>query len=217
MNLAYRSLTAYLLLILLLAVACTGKSGHDESATSAGTDSATDVEQVEKTDAYGNIERYSRRTTDYAKEGSYQLISPEGNTLETAEYHNDTLHGTRVLYYETGDTQIVEHYQQGRFVGNYRAYYPDGVLELEGNYIANSMEGVWKRFYENGKIMEEVQFQDNEENGPFKEYYDNGNLKAEGYYKDGDNEHGLLKLYKENGELDKLMNCQHGVCRTVES
>ena len=47
------------------------------------------------------------------------------------------------------------------------------------------------------------------------EYFRNGNLEAEGTYRNGDNEHGLLKLYNEEGELIKTMNCEDGVCRTV--
>lgn len=197
---------ACLVSILLLSSACSDKSNEGL---------AEGLEIVEKTDSYGNIERYSRRVEDYAKEGSYSLISPEGNVLITAEYRNDTLHGTRVLYYENGDTQIVEQYEHGLFAGPYRAYYEGGRLELVGTYVANTMEGWWKRYYPSGQLMEEVSFQDNEENGPFSEYHENGNLKAKGYYKDGDNEHGMLELYDEQGELTRRMNCERGVCRTI--
>lgn len=189
----------------------TGSAGKSANEATVGDD----LEVVEKTDPYGNTERYTRRLADYAKEGQYSKMSPAGELLETANYRNDTLHGLRVLYYETGDTQIVERYDNGQFSGPYKAFYEDGNLELEGVYVANYMEGIWKRYYSGGQLMEEVKFQDNQENGPFMEYHENGKIKAEGYYKDGDNEHGLLKIYDEEGELVKSMNCQHGVCRTV--
>src|SRR5690606_462795 len=105
-----------ILLLLSLGIgACSGSSAtHSPAdAKTSGDTKAGDLEVVEKTDAYGNTERYSRRTEDYAKEGQYSLISPEGNLLETAEYHHDTLHGFRVLYYENGDTQAVERYDYG--------------------------------------------------------------------------------------------------------
>lgn len=63
--------------------------------------------------------------------------------------------------------------------------------------------------------MEEVMFADNEENGPFTEYHKNGSLKAEGNYLNGDNEHGLLKLYNEEGELVRKMQCDSGICQTT--
>jgi len=72
----------------------------------------------------------------------------------------------------------------------------------------------WKRYYDSGELMEIVNFVENEENGPFVEYYKNGNKKATGNYLDGDNEHGELELFDEQGELIKKMNCNKGICRT---
>ncbi len=190
--------------VLCLLAACGNDSGLEEG-----------LEWVERTDAYNNLERYSRRTADYAKEGELMRISPDGNVIELAEYENDTLNGKRIMFAENGDTLVIEHHQEGLFHGEYRAYYDGGKLELMGTYTANSMEGEWKRFYQNGQLMEVVSFSDNEENGPFIEYHENSQLKAEGYYRNGDHEHGLLKLYDEAGELEKTMNCEDGICRTV--
>ncbi|NBC06267.1 MAG: hypothetical protein GVY26_03635 [Bacteroidetes bacterium] len=173
------------------------------------------MEQVEHVDNYGYTEKYTRDKETYAKEGLYQQFDEKDRLLEEAQYKNDTLHGMRILYYEQGDTQIVEHYQYGRFEGPYRTYYEGGALEQEGQYVDNEMTGYWKRYYENGQLMEKVQFENNIENGPFIEYYENGALKAEGAYLDGDNEHGLLKLYDESGELIRKMECERGICRTV--
>ena len=173
------------------------------------------LEIVEPTDAYNNIERYSRKTTDYAKQGEFMRINPEGNVIEWAVYADDTLHGQRILFADNGDTVVVEHYENGLFQGPYRAYYEGNRLELEGTYIGNVMDGEWKRYYKSGPLMERVTLKDNEENGPFTEYHENGKLKAEGYYRNGDHEHGLLKLYDETGELEKTMNCENGICHTV--
>lgn len=179
-------------------------------------DEAANIEMVEREDNYGNLERYSRRKSDYARQGIFSKFDKEGHLLEQAQYENDTLHGIRVLFFEeTGDTNVVENYNRGRFHGPYRVYYPSGKIELTADYVNNVMEGEVKKYYETGELMETVTFQDNEENGPFKEYYTNGNLKTEGFYMKGDNEHGLLKMFNEAGELVKTMNCQHGVCRTI--
>ncbi|MEL6986607.1 MAG: toxin-antitoxin system YwqK family antitoxin, partial [Bacteroidota bacterium] len=87
----------------------------------------------------------------------------------------------------------------------------------EGNYVNGQMEGKWKSFYNNGQLKEVVTFIGSQENGPFIEYYENGNLKAEGNYKDGDHEHGLLVLYKEDGTIERKMNCVNGRCSTTWS
>ena len=178
--------------------------------------SSKDLEKVSTVDEYGNIIEYIRRKSDFAKQGRFERANQKGQLLELAHYKNDTLHGVRVLFYEeTGDTQIVENYQRGLFEGPYRTYHVNGIIEQEGLYIGSVMDGTWKRFYDTGELQEEVVFRDNNENGPFKEYYENGNLRAEGYYKDGDNEDGSLKLYNEEGELIRTMNCVKGICKTI--
>lgn len=186
-------------LVLLLLGAC-GKSAS--------------LESVEQTDAYGYVEKFSRTQDSYARQGLYQKYTENGVLVEEANYTNDTLNGTRVLYYESGDTQIVENYDMGTFNGLYEVYHKSGGVDQRGTYQNNEMIGKWRRFYPNGQLMEEVSFENNEENGPFIEYYENGKLKAEGSYLNGDNEHGELKLYNENGELIRKMNCENGICRT---
>ena len=175
-----------------------------------------EVEIVENTDEFGDQEEYSRKKSDYSKHGQYTKYAAEGGHLiEKAFYVNDTLHGVRVLFGEKADTQIVENYQMGRFEGPFLAYYENGQLELQGEYSNNTMSGKWKRYYKTGELMEVVTFRDNKENGPFVEYYPNGKLKAEGQYLEGDHEHGLLKLYDEEGVLVKKMQCEKGICSTT--
>lgn len=175
----------------------------------------SNVETVENTDADGYVERYERRKSDYAKEGKYVMLDPQGRLLEEAQYTNDTLNGYRVIYFENGDTQIVEKYEMGRFSGFYKIFHPNGQEKLVGQYQNNKMTGKWKAYYENGQLKEVVTFRDNEENGPFIEYHPNGNLKAEGTYLNGDFEQGELKLYDEDGKHIRTMMCERGVCRTT--
>jgi antitoxin component YwqK of YwqJK toxin-antitoxin module len=175
------------------------------------------LEKVKSTDDYGYTEVYKRDKEDYAKEGVYERFNEQGIKVEEAQYKNDTLDGYRVLYSEAGDTQVVENYVQGRFEGPFRAYYESGALEIEANYEYNELSGIFRRYYKNGQMMEELTFRENLENGPFKEWHENGNLKAEGTYRNGDNEHGLLKIYDEQGELSRTMNCENGICHTIWS
>lgn len=173
------------------------------------------VETIENKNEAGYVERYTRRVSDYAKEGLYVKLDPKGTKIEEAQYKNDTLHGWRILYGETGDTQTLEHYHMGAFDGEFKVFYDNGKLKLQGYYEDNEMSGKWKGYYDNGKLKEEVQFQNNAENGPFVEYYDNGKLKAEGSYLNGDSEQGELKEYNNSGELIKRKQCNNGICKTM--
>jgi antitoxin component YwqK of YwqJK toxin-antitoxin module len=173
------------------------------------------TEAVERTDEYGYIEKFERRLEDFAKEGSYRKLKADGTLVEEAQYRHDTLDGSRILYYDNGDTSIVENYRSGQFDGPYRRYHENGQLQQAGQYAHNELVGEWTSYYDNGQIREIVQFKNNLENGPFIEYYPNGKLKAEGQYLDGDNEHGELKLYNESGTLIRTMKCERGRCQTT--
>jgi antitoxin component YwqK of YwqJK toxin-antitoxin module len=173
------------------------------------------TETVESKDEAGYTVRYERRLSDYAKQGRYEKINPKGQKVEEAMYRNDTLDGSRIIYSETGDTQIVELYKNGIFDGAYKVFYENGALKILGYYKNNIAVGKWKGYYDTGALKEEVTFENNQENGPFVEYHPNGKLKAEGAYANGDYEEGELKLYDESGTLYRRMECVKGVCKTV--
>ncbi len=161
------------------------------------------------------VAEFSRDKKTGKLQGPYRYYYPNGKVMEEGWHEQDSLHGTRRLYYESGQLQAEEHLVRGRYEGPWRSWYPSGQLDMEGQYVDNEMSGVWKRYYESGQLMEEVTFAHNLENGPFREYWPNGHLKAEGTYKDGDYEHGLLLLYDESGQLERKMDCKRGICRTI--
>lgn len=171
--------------------------------------------QVDRLNEQGFRELFRQDKETAQKEGIYQRFGMDGVLLEEATYLHDTLDGTRILFYRSGDTLLTESYRMGVFHGPFIAFYENGVRELTGVYQENVMSGEWRRYYSSGKLMEIVTFANNEENGPFTEYYENGNLKASGNYLDGDKEHGLLLLYDERGTLIRKMNCDRGMCTTI--
>lgn len=157
---------------------------------------------------------YQIRISDEKKHGTYKLTSAKGVLIETAQYQDGELDGERLLFFENGEVQYREQYKQGQFEGPYFSYFDSGSPESEGQYVENAMQGEWKFYYSNGQVKEILRFTDNEENGPFLEYHENGKMKAEGQYLKGDYEEGELKLYDEQGELERIMNCDKGICRT---
>ncbi|MEO1517919.1 MAG: toxin-antitoxin system YwqK family antitoxin [Bacteroidota bacterium] len=177
--------------------------------------SCSSLETVEMTEEFGERVVYTRSKKNFAKQGKLKRYDQNGKLLEQAQYENDSLHGQRLLYYDNGQAEIEESYERGNFHGPYKVYFEDGTLKQEGQYVVGSMEGEWKSYYASQQLKEVVTFTDNNENGPFKEFYANGQLKAEGSYLGGDLEHGPLKLYDEQGQLVKTMDCNKGVCRTT--
>lgn len=177
---------------------------------------ADPIQVVEETNEVGvTIKQYMLNTATQQKQGKYTEYDENGKLLEEANFRNDTLEGIRKLYFPDGQVQYEEHYQAGLYQGSYRAFFEDGQLQSEGKYEQNALQGEWLGYYTNGQLKERLQFKDNNENGPFTEWYENGKLKAEGAYLEGDNEHGLLQLYDEQGELERKMECDRGRCTTV--
>lgn len=168
------------------------------------------------TNEQGDItEIYEINKKDSTKQGDYLMFADSGDTIVWAQYSNGILNGERRVYFENGNPQVIEHYENGIHQGLYQAFFEDGKVELQGNYVNGNMEGEWRGFYDNGQLKEVVQFRASNENGAFTEYHPNGNLKAKGAYIDGDNEHGLLELYDEDGTLERKMDCNKGRCYTI--
>ena len=172
------------------------------------------LETVETKEDDGSMIRYSRKKDNFAKHGLFTRFNENNQKIEEANYQNDTLHGQRQLYHESGELKIVENHQNGDFEGDYQIFYKNGQVKFEAVYTKGVMSGKGKSYYEDGQLKEVVTFKNNEENGPFEEFHPNGKIKARGNYIDGDNEDGLLELFDENGELIKKMQCTHGICRT---
>ncbi len=147
-------------------------------------------------------------------EGKFLGYNSEGILVEEAQYRNDQLHGPRMLFDENGVLIIEEIYRQGELHGVYTARFPDGSVRYTGTYTHNAMEGSWTYFYPSGQVKEVVQFVNSETKGPFIEYYPNGMVKAEGQYVPGELEHGILTMFDTLGEIERVMHCDFGICRT---
>lgn len=175
----------------------------------------SDIETAEHRDEHGRLERYQRRKKDFAKEGLYQRFHEKGYLMEEAHYTNDTLDGERKFFHPNGKVERIEHFQNGVYAGKFQQFYENGQLQLEQEYVDGALEGLSTAWYPNGVTKEKVTLRENEENGPFTEWYENGKLKAVGSYLDGDNEQDSLKLYDTLGQLERVLMCQMGACRTV--
>ncbi|MAT53626.1 MAG: hypothetical protein CMN32_04040 [Saprospirales bacterium] len=176
----------------------------------------SDIETVEVFDDSGRVlERYSQNKKTGLKEGKYEAFFPDGTLKETCFYKNDTLDGKRTLYYENGQVDAIENYKNGNFEGLFQKYFQNGQLSNEGQYVNNEMTGIWKRWYDTGELREEVNFEHNLENGPYKFYHKNGQVSVQGSFIQGDNDHGEVLKYDENGQLIEKMYCHWGVCATT--
>lgn len=161
------------------------------------------------------IEEYEINKKSNLKSGYYKRFDSSGRLLEEAHYDGGKLNGERKLFQASGKPDVIEHYLSGAYNGTFNSFYPNGKLNVEGVYLNGEMDGISKRYYDTGELMETTPFKSNEENGPFQEFFKNGKLKTEGVYQNGPKEQGELKMYNEDGELVKKMQCDNGECHTT--
>ena len=158
---------------------------------------------------------YTVKSSTGLREGPYTKTDSLGLLLETGFMKDGKQEGMRELYYPDGKVKVRERYKAGALTDLYEYFYPEGPVELKGYYVDGAMYGLWRKFSKEGQLMEEVTMINNEEMGPFHEYHANGRIQAEGTYLHGPNEHGRLRLYDENGQLQKEMLCNKGRCYTL--
>ena len=183
--------------------------------------SCSDIETVEVKEGDVIIESYTRRKSDFAKQGIYTRYSVEGKLLEKSEYENNQLHGTQEFYYANGQISELVNYTNGVHNGEFKTFFKNGKLSQEATYVVGAWEGELKGYFPNGSLKEVLQYEKGKEMGLFKEYHENGNLKTEGAYNGTDSdtdfalEHGELKKYNEDGEHYQTMDCNNGRCSTT--
>ena len=173
------------------------------------------LELKEQTDDLGYRSEFKQDPETGLRQGVAREYDPEGNLSIEEHYLDGELHGTRLLYAPTGQIVVEENYENGKFAGKYLNYDEHGELTIRGQYVAGAMAEDWYTFHTDGSVKEVVVFKDNAENGPFREWYADGKPKASGTYLNGDNEHGTLHLYAKSGGLERVMECNEGVCSTV--
>ena len=176
-----------------------------------------ELEKVQVFNADGVLEQEFKIDVDSFKQGIQRSYFSNGRDIfEQAEYLDDRLHGTRILYYSSGQAEVVENYLQDILMDTLYIYFESGVLKMKSYYDKGVHSGVNTLYFESGNIKEEVIMADNMEQGPFVEYHENGEVKWRGQYFNGDSEIGELIQYDEEGVVIKKMNCDSlGICATV--
>lgn len=192
-----------------------------------GLASCSSIEIKTETDEAGNVLEYEFNTKTQKKDGYFKKKWPSGAILEESEFKDGLQVGKRVIYFENGKIYQQETYVNNVMEGPVKRFNVEGQLESEGNFKNDKMDGEWHYYYSSGKVKEIVNFKDGVEDGPYVAFWENGNKKDEGFFKIGFNEeHGISnedfdefwngerKLYDENGELIRIMDCNFGFCKT---
>lgn len=155
-----------------------------------------------------------------ARHGAYKEYDNTTQVLLVeSTYEQNKIVGTETYYTSDGNIYRVLTYKDGIHHGPFKYYYPNGQIKQSGTFVNGQIEGVLRGFYLDGTLREEVTHQEGVTQGPFKEYNENGTIKVEGSFtskgEEEDLDHGLIKMYDENGVLNTKMVCKDGTCCTI--
>ena len=90
------------------------------------------------------------------------------------------------------------------FSGNIQDNHENGQVSLKGKYEDGLKTGLFLEYYDNGQLKRSSNFFMGTEEGKIEEFYKNGNIKTSYKMTDGKISDGLLKVYDEEGYVEKL-------------
>lgn len=204
-------------------MACNNPAPTDDAPSTNATEALAIVELEERIIYEGDSTIkvvYQVDKNSDLQHGSYKAYNAATDQLQVERtYAQGKMEGVEKFYYPSGKLESTLSYKDGIQHGPFKYYYEDGQLKQEGAFEAGKIVGLLKTYYPDGQLQEEVTHVDGVTEGPFKEYNPNGTLKAEGAYtskgEKEDLEQGVFLAYDENGELDRRMICNQGMCCTV--
>lgn len=140
-------------------------------------------DQLNFTDSLG---RKQGHWVFYGKDKPQLGIPPE-TKAEEGEYIDDRKEGEWTKYYEDGKSiKLIGCYVNNKPRGNYQKFWPDGKLREIGCYDKNKNYDSLKRWYENGQLEYEAWFNENgKEHGTVRYYHPNGNIEFNYFAIDG--------------------------------
>lgn len=133
----------------------------------------------------------------------------ENNILKDFRIYKKNGIGTKPIvikyYYPSGKLRIED---DSFTTGEWKQYYENGVLKTAGNNKDGIPNGKWRKYYKNGQLSQEMFRENNKIMEIYSCYDKNGNELDKGTIQNGN---GTVKMYNENGILEKTIEFKNGI------
>lgn len=132
------------------------------------------------------------------------------NRIKTLiEYTNpgDTSDYKLILFYNSGDTNLVCSVSQNMRNGISTFYYENGQMKYHISYKNDQLHGRVSYWYPNGQLWQKATYNHGELDDTICDYYETGVIKSIGFFDDGA---GEFKYYHPNGKLWKTGKVLNG-------
>ena len=137
---------------------------------------------------------YHYSTVQGRKEGNLFALSQQGDTIIYANYENDKLEGSMLIYDSLKRLKRIEHYKNDKLDSTTTDYYSTGELKFKSEYFEGKANGKWFDYHKSGSIKR-FYFYENDTLRYYKAY------NNEGYYYDGYIDIEILKLKTDSIEI----------------
>jgi antitoxin component YwqK of YwqJK toxin-antitoxin module len=181
--------------------------------------SCAKLELISENENDNLVRSYQINSKTKEKHGTYKEYF-DGKLILERTYKKNKIEGKEKTYFDNGSIDGIFTFKNGIYEGEFSFFFEEeGTTKQKGTYINGKIEGPLYTYYSDGTLKEKVVHAGGYTKGLFEEYNRNGTLSAEGTYTfigDRENlEHGLLKLYDENGTLEHKMICKEGQCCAI--
>lgn len=119
----------------------------------------------------GAVMRKVILVNDQVKDGTYNLLYPDGKTEKEMTYKGRKLNGIYKEYYRNGVVKEECHMLDDKADGLYAAYHSNGKPASRINYIKGVKQGLSEEFDEEGNLVSSKEFRNDKLNGALN-YYD---------------------------------------------
>lgn len=134
---------------------------------------------------------------------------PDNRIKTLIEYINpvDTSDYKLIMFYNSGDTNLVCSVSQNMRNGISTFYYENGRMKYRIGYKNDQLHGKVFYWYPNGQLWQKATYSNGELDDTICDYYETGVIKSIGFFDDGA---GEIRYYHPNGKLWKTGKVLNG-------
>jgi len=138
-----------------------------------------------------------------------RLFDPQGRLRAEGTYHNQLKDGPWSFYSEKNKLIYRIHYSLGKIHGEALRYDAAGTLIEQTHWDKNILNGFQVIFYSDQKPQAKISYHNGVIDGPYELLFHNGIPEVQGTYAAG-LKTGKWSYYKDNGDIDYMLNYKNG-------
>ncbi len=135
----------------------------------------------------------------------------DGTPWARVELENGLPDGIWKTWNRDGSPKSEGAYLAGRRTGPWRTWHPDGKPLSRGRYENGRQVGLWEYWFESGRPANRGTYRDGHLVGTWETWFGNGELRSSADFDENGLQHGVSRLFAEDGHPREEVRFEHGV------